>query len=47
MAILDVDTVVGLIPFAEHIHVVDGQIVSVRGFYDPRPMLSAVGKHDA
>lgn len=47
VAILNIDTVFGLIPFAEHIHVVDGQIVSVCGFYDPRPMLSAVGDHDA
>lgn len=47
VAILNIDTVFGLIPFAEHIHVVDGQIVSVRGFYDPRLMLSAPGKDDA
>ena len=40
VAILNIDTVFGLIPFAEHIHVVNGQIVSVRGFYDPRPILS-------
>ena len=39
VAILDIDTVFGPIPFAEHIRVVDGQIVSVRGYYDPRPML--------
>ena len=41
VAILNIDTVFGLIPFAEHIQVVDGQIVAVRGYYDPRPMLSA------
>jgi len=40
VAILDIDTVFGPIPFAEHIQVVDGQIVSVRGYYDPRPMLA-------
>ena len=40
VAILNIDTVFGLIPFAEHIHVVNGQIVSVRGYYDPRPMLA-------
>ena len=39
VAILDIDTVFGPIPFAEHIQVVDEQIVSVRGYYDPRPML--------
>ena len=43
VAILNIDTVFGPIPFAEHIHVVDGQIVSVRGYYDPRPMLGAAG----
>lgn len=40
VAILDLDTVFGHIPFAEHIHVVKGEIVSVRGYCDPRPMLS-------
>lgn len=39
VAILNIDTVVGLISFAEHIRVVDGQIVLVRGYYDPRPFL--------
>src|SRR6185436_7935855 len=41
VAILNLDTVFGMIPFAEHVHVVNGRIVSVRGYYDPRPMLSA------
>ena len=40
VAILNIDTVFGLIPFAEHIRVVNGRIVSVRGFYDPRPILA-------
>ncbi len=40
VAILSIDTTFGPIPFAEHIHVVNGQILSVRGFYDPRPMLA-------
>jgi hypothetical protein len=39
VALLNIDTSFGGIPFAEHIHVVEGQIVSVRGYYDPRPML--------
>lgn len=39
VAMLSIDTVFGPIPFAEYIHVVNGQIVSVRGYYDPRPML--------
>jgi ketosteroid isomerase-like protein len=29
-----------MIPFAEHIHVANGQIVSIRGYCDPRPMLA-------
>jgi hypothetical protein len=41
VALLNIDTTFGTIPFAEHIHVVGGQIVSVRGYYDPRPMLGA------
>ena len=40
VAILNIETVFGLIPFAEHIHVINGQIVSVRGYYDPRPLLA-------
>jgi ketosteroid isomerase-like protein len=40
VAIVNIDTVFGVIPFAEHIHVVDGQIVSIRGYCDPRPMLA-------
>jgi ketosteroid isomerase-like protein len=39
VALLTIDTVFGTIPFAEHIHVVNGEIVSIRGYCDPRPML--------
>jgi hypothetical protein len=42
VAILNIDTIFGLIPFAEHIHVANGQIVSIRGYCDPRPMLAGV-----
>jgi uncharacterized protein (TIGR02246 family) len=42
VAILNIDTVFGVIPFAEHIHVKNGQIVSIRGYCDPRPMLGAM-----
>ncbi len=41
VVLLEIDTVFGLIPFAEHIHVLNGQVVFIRGYYDPRPM--AVG----
>jgi hypothetical protein len=37
VALVNIDTVFGVIPFAEHIHVVNGQIVSIRGYCDPRP----------
>ena len=40
VAIANIDTVFGLIPFAELIHVVDGKIVSIRGYCAPRPMLN-------
>lgn len=39
VAILNLDTIFGLIPLAEHIQVVNGQIISIRGYCDPRPML--------
>ena len=42
VAILNIDTIFGVIPFAEHIHVANGQIVSIRGYYDPRPMLGGM-----
>ena len=41
VALLLIDTLFGPIPFAEHIHVVNGQIVALRGYYDPRPILAA------
>jgi len=40
VAILNIDTVFGVIPFAEHLHVSNGQIVAIRGYCDPRPMLA-------
>lgn len=40
VALLNIDTVFGLIPFAEHFHVSNGEIISIRGYCDPRPMLS-------
>jgi hypothetical protein len=40
VAILTIDTVFGPIPIAEHMHVTNGEIVSIRGYCDPRPMLS-------
>jgi ketosteroid isomerase-like protein len=42
VAIVNIDTIFGLIPFAEHIHVAEGEILSIRGYCDPRPMLSGM-----
>jgi ketosteroid isomerase-like protein len=42
VAIVNIDTIFGLIPFAEHIHVAKGEILSIRGYCDPRPMLSGM-----
>jgi hypothetical protein len=38
-AALELDTVFGVIPFLEHFHIVSGQILSIRAYYDPRPVL--------
>ena len=40
VALLEIETVFGTIPLAEHIHVVNGQVVFVRGYYDPRPIVN-------
>jgi glyoxylase I family protein len=38
----ELDTVYGVIPAFDWFHVVDGAIVAMRPFYDPRPMTSAL-----
>ena len=43
-AVLNVDTAFGLIPFVQFLQIVDGQIVSVRAYYDPRPILEGMGR---
>jgi hypothetical protein len=40
VALLNIETVFGVIPFAEHIQVARDEIVFVRGYCDPRPMLN-------
>jgi ketosteroid isomerase-like protein len=42
VALLNIETVFGPIPFAEHFHVIGGKIVYIRGYCDPRPMLTPV-----
>ena len=39
VALVIIDTVFGPIPFVEHIHVANGEILSIHGYCDPRPML--------
>ena len=41
-AALKLDTVFGVLPFLEHFHVVAGQILSIRAYYDPRPVLEGL-----
>jgi limonene-1,2-epoxide hydrolase len=43
-AVLNVDTAFGLIPFVEFLQIVDGQIVSVRAYFDPRPILEGMNR---
>ena len=37
--VFDFDTVFGIIPMIDCFHVIDGQILSIRVYYDPRPKL--------
>lgn len=43
-AVLKIDTIFGMVPFVEFFQIVDGQIVSVRAYYDPRPILEGMGR---
>lgn len=42
--LFDFDTTFGIIPMVDCIHVVDGQIVSIRVYYDPRPILEGMSR---
>jgi hypothetical protein len=46
-AVLNLDTKFGIIPFLELINVIDGQIASIRAYYDPRPVLEGMGRRPA
>ena len=46
-AVLNIDTTFGLIPFLEYFHVADGHIVSIRAYYDPRPILEGISRTSA
>ncbi len=41
-AVLKLDTIFGVLPFLEFFHIVDGQIVSIRAYYDPRPVVEGM-----
>jgi hypothetical protein len=42
--VFDFDTVFGIIPMVDCFHVVDGQILSIRVYYDPRPILEGLSQ---
>jgi hypothetical protein len=46
-AVLKIDTIFGMIPFLEYFHVADGKIVSIRLYYDPRPILQGMTQTSA
>jgi len=46
-AVLKIDTLFGVIPFLEYFHVADGQIVAIRAYYDPRPILQGMTQTSA
>ena len=41
-AVLEIDTIFGLIPFLEYFNLRAGKIVSIRAYYDPRPVLEGL-----
>jgi hypothetical protein len=42
--VFDFDTTFGIIPMVDRIHMRDGQIMSIRVFYDPRPILVGMSR---
>jgi len=42
--IFDFDTTFGSIPMVDCFHIVDGQILSIRVYYDPRPILEGMSR---
>ena len=46
-AVLKIDTIFGMIPFLEYFHVADRKIVSIRVYYDPRPILQGMAQTSA
>jgi len=46
-AVLKIDTVFGMIPFLEYFYVAQDKIVSIRVYYDPRPILDGMSRTSA
>jgi hypothetical protein len=46
-AVLEIDSIFGAIPFLEYFEVKEGKIVSIRAYYDPRPVLDGLEKRAA
>ena len=42
--VFDFDTVFGVIPIMDCFQVIDGQIVSIRPYYDPRPVIEGMNR---
>ena len=42
--VFDFDTTYGTVPMIDLFHVVDGQILSIRVYYDPRPILEGMSR---
>jgi len=42
--VFNFDTVFGVIPVMDCFHVVEGQIVSIRPYYDPRPIIEGMNR---
>jgi hypothetical protein len=42
--VFDFDTTFGVIPICDCFRVIDGQIVSVRPYYDPRPVVEGMSR---
>jgi hypothetical protein len=41
-AVLELDTIYGVIPFLEYFRVENGRIYAIRAYYDPRPILDGI-----
>jgi hypothetical protein len=42
--VFDFDTTFGTIPMVDCFHVIDGQMMSIRVYYDPRPILEGMSR---